>query len=480
MATEAAINVGTPEASRTEATPLRELRARGQKWGLLEVFVLTVYLSSALLFIPGAQQLRIVIRALPYLFSLALLVRSWVEGRGLRRTWPGQIVLLVALAILAFSMFHPASNPWGGLAQVVLQFSIAAPAWWVTTEPVSEQRLDRILKLIFVASAASALTGLLQIFFPDQFMPAEFSRQALLMNKELVSSLSYVAADGSVIVRPPGLTDLPGGACAACANTALLGVLLGFQQRAQILRRVLCLAVAGAALVTLYLTQVRSMFLMTAVGYIAMCALLMRQRRYAQSGLLMGVGFVLLAVAFSLAFSIGGDTVYNRYHSLVEDDFAKTLYASRGIFLEHTFTQLIYDFPFGAGVGRWGMMNFYFARYDADPSPGIWVEIQPTGWLVDGGIPLLVAYTLAIAVAMWQLFRLTNPDLGGRLAYPAAVVFCMNIFMIGQSYAGPSFNSTSGMQFWLGTAMVFAAFRHRLMFKRERGAATADNGTPAS
>ena len=43
------------------------------RWGWLEVFVLIQYLSTALLFLPGAQSYRFAIRALPYLSSLGLL-----------------------------------------------------------------------------------------------------------------------------------------------------------------------------------------------------------------------------------------------------------------------------------------------------------------------------------------------------------------------------------------------------------------------
>lgn len=157
--------------------------------------------------------------------------------------------------------------------------------------------------------------------------------------------------------------------------------------------------------------------------------------------------------------------MYARFAVLFEGDTTQALYASRGIFLEHTFRELMFDHPLGAGVGRWGMMRVHFGRFDANPSPPIWVEIQPTGWLIDGGLPLMIVYTLAIAVAMRQLYRLAGPA-GGSIAFPAAIVLCMNLFMVGQSFAGPAFNSTSGTQFWLCTAVVFAAAGRRAALQR--------------
>lgn len=448
--------VPSPAAGRRR----REL-GHGQSWGPLEIFALTIYLSSALLFLPGAQAARTAIRSLPYVLSLGILALTIARGGSFGRGWTGRWLLLAAIAILALGLAHPESNTYAGIAQIVFQVSIAAPAWWAASTPVGQRRLERFLTLVFIANAASASIGLLQICFPDHFMPPEFSRQALAANPGLLRELSFVGADGRTYIRPPGLTDLPGGACSGCANTILLGLLMGLRAGASWPRRVLYVCLAGVSLVTLYLTQVRSMLLMSAIGFAAMCLLLVRQKRYFQGGLLAGVGAALFVGAFLAATAIGGHSVFDRFSILFEGEVSKNLYLSRGIFLEYTFRNLIFDFPLGAGLGRWGMMRSHFIALDANPTRAIWVEIQVTGWLIDGGIPLMLAYSLAIAAAMGRLFRLTRPDRGGPLAYPAAIVFCLNLFMIGQAHAGPSFNSIGGMQFWLCTAVLFAAAEHR-------------------
>jgi hypothetical protein len=425
-------------------------------WGALEVFVVVAMLSSALLFIPGAQSVRIFIRAIPYVLSLALLVRHWGEWRG-RGTWRGQVMLSIAMACLAFGLFHPQASAYGGLAQLAFQLSIAAPAYWVMGEQLDPPRVSRLITLLFLVNAASALVGLLQVTDPARFMPPEFSQQAGVDQTQYLESLSYAGAEGKTIVRPPGLTDLPGGASGACAVAALLGTLMAFQPGRAGWQRLPCVVVAGAALVTLYLTQVRSMLIMTVIGFLSMGMLLARMGRIWFAGTIAGAGAALTVIAFLLAYGIGGQAVFDRFYNLYETGLVTSYRENRGIFLEYTFSHLVYEHPFGAGVGRWGMMNFHFARFDAEPPKSIWVEIQPTGWLVDGGIPLLVTYAGAIAIAMWQLYRITNPVRGGPLSYAAAIVFSSNLFLIGQSFAGPTFNSTSGMYFWLPTTAVFAA-----------------------
>jgi len=65
---------------------------------------------------------------------------------------------------------------------------------------------------------------------------------------------------------------------------------------------------------------------------------------------------------------------------------------NRGQFLSYTLGELFDQYPFGAGVGRWGMMNVYFGDPTDLNSPPIYVEIQLTGWLLDGGAPMWLFY----------------------------------------------------------------------------------------
>ena len=79
-----------------------------------------------------------------------------------------------------------------------------------------------------------------------------------------------------------------------------------------------------------------------------------------------------------------------RLQTLVADDPGKVYHSNRGHFLEDTIYNQLPEYPVGAGLARWGMMNRYFADKDDLLTPPLWVEIQWTGWLYDGGIPLIL------------------------------------------------------------------------------------------
>ena len=67
---------------------------------------------------------------------------------------------------------------------------------------------------------------------------------------------------------------------------------------------------------------------------------------------------------------------------------------------EATVGELLSEFPLGAGVGRWGMMNVYFGNPAAFRAAPIYVEIQLTGWLIDGGIPMWLLYGGAVLLGI--------------------------------------------------------------------------------
>src|SRR6266851_7706466 len=142
-------------------------------WRLLEIFILIQFASSALLFVPGAQYLRLVVRALPYVSGLIMLVLF--AGNFSRARSPGTNFLILALVLLFLELLHPATQFAPGLAQCVLQLCIASPFFWMDELVNDKYRLDRLLYVIFIVNALSASVGLLQTFYPDRFMPPEFN-----------------------------------------------------------------------------------------------------------------------------------------------------------------------------------------------------------------------------------------------------------------------------------------------------------------
>jgi hypothetical protein len=345
----------------------------------------------------------------------------------------------------------------GGMAQCAFQLSIAAPIFWADRAVRDEKQLRRLLWVIFLSNGLGAMVGLLQTYYPEYFMPSEFSSLALSRNEAAISSLTYVGAGGREIIRPPGLSDIPGGAAVNGMMASLLGIALGLEWNQSRVRRLFCLAMAVIGMVTLYLTQVRSLFLMMLVALFALCVLLIRQGRGAQTTWLLSISVGLVAASFFWAISIGGDQVFSRFLNLAEEGVVYSYQIHRGQFVEYTVSELLSKYPFGAGLGHWGMMAVYFGRYDGPSAELIHVEIQMTGWLLDGGVLMWMFYGGAVFAALWFAYRKAATRLRPNLAYLAAIAFSFNLLIAGSAMAGPTFNTQLGMQFWLVTAALFGA-----------------------
>lgn len=429
-------------------------KANGRGW--LELFIAVQYCSTAVLLIPGTQPVRIFIRTLPYVASLAML---YAIGRGgTQKLPPGAVLLISALVVLTINLFHPYTDLSAGVAQIVFQLSIAAPLFWAARLRLDQSRLNWLLWLMFSFNAASAVLGLLQVYYPDTFMPPEFSAQALAINPDTVNALSYVGAGGQVITRPPGLTDMPGGAAAGATITTLLGLTFGSQAELPWYKRAVYFGLAAIAVVTLYFTQVRSLLLMSIGAVLVMSMLLLKQRRIAQATTLAGMMLLLLISAFAWATAFGGDSVYERFAVIAEAGVADSFQQNRGLFVEHTVNELLYEYPMGAGVGRWGMMRTNFGSPDSPYEP-IHVEIQMTGWLLDGGVLMWIIYGGAILVSLLFVYRLASAAPDPRLAFSALTVLSLNIIVVGMSFSGPTFNTQLGVQYWFLTGVLYSTVK---------------------
>jgi len=161
----------------------------------------------------------------------------------------------------------------------------------------------------------------------------------------------------------------------------------------------------------------------------------------------------LVVTSFMWASSLGGASVDNRFRDLQGRGALQAYQANRGTFLAYTTGDLLNEFPLGAGVGRWGMMNTYFGNPAEFHSAPIHVEIQLTGWLLDGGVPMWLLYGGGVLLSLWAALRLTAaPD--PLLADVALVVFAAQVFILGMAMAGPVFNTQLGILFWsLGSAL---------------------------
>lgn len=424
-------------------------------WGVMEYFVIVQFLSPAILMLPGMQVLRMPIRVLPYAISLALFCflfqqRSLV-GRDSIRV-PGSGWLILVLFLLCAGLFHPDTILKSGVAQLGFQLTILCPIFWTMYARVTVRQVHRIMWLCLACNALGALMGALQVLWPEHFLPVEFSRN---LAYDYLGSLSYEGADGREIVRPPGLSDVPGGAARGAVTASFFALFFATERHTS---RVVKLALVSVLLVsffTLYLTQVRSSFLVL-LGSAAVLAF-MRMRR-GEGGWSVGVVLLVVggvALSFSLAVQVGGEQVSERYMDLAESGLLESYRQNRGHFLNYTLNYVLWEYPMGAGLGRWGMMNSYFGENLLVPS--LWAEIQLTGWLYDGGIPMVFFYGSALSVCFGTMYKLTLWTRSPALAKMAEGIFCLNLITVVTSFSGPSFNEQSGMMFWFLYGLLVSA-----------------------
>jgi len=433
-----------------------EDEAVDDRWGWPELFIALQLLWGLLLFVPGAQAYRTIIRAAPYVMSGAALVYYFRGGR--EQALPSSTTwLIVSFGLLLLNLLHETAHWVAGSAQIIFQICISAPVFWMAKAVRTNAHLQRVMWVFFIASAIGAIVGVLQVYFPKQFLPPEFSALAQSLNPQVVQSLTYVGANGREIIRPPGLSDLPGGAAVSGMMAMILGLSLGLGRNLRWYWRVGCFAAAVVGMTALYFTHVRSLTLVAA-GAVALFALLrIRQGRTIEGTLTLVAGAALVAGAYWWAIAVGGDAVSDRFSSLADQGVFRMFQEQRGLVIRDTLSELLYQFPFGAGLGRWGMMQIYFGDPTMWQAPAIHVEVQLTGWLLDGGIPLILLYCGALLVAIRSAY--TNAvALVDRIWQDAAViVLCMQLILISLCMTGPVFNTQMGIMFWAVTGALFGA-----------------------
>jgi hypothetical protein len=165
-------------------------------------------------------------------------------------------------------------------------------------------------------------------------------------------------------------------------------------------------------------------------------------------------------VGFGWAVTLGGDTISQRWGTLVESDAGEVYYSNRGHFLDGAVGYFLPEYPLGAGLGRYGMANAYFGN-NSDPSrSSLWAEIQWTAWIFDGGVPVLVLYPLALLVALFWALRLAFlRDDAQEFWLWGSILFGYNMGAIAITFSYPFFMSQTGMVFWLLNAALFGAYQ---------------------
>jgi hypothetical protein len=405
-------------------------------------------------------------------FGISLVMLAFLPGKTSVQRHPAAGAACAVLGVIILSYLHPGTIPLAGAAQVLMYAAIIGPVFWVTRAGVRSADLHRIVLLIWIFHTASSVAGVIQVLYPGHFQPA-LSSYTSGLDADYVDSLMITTTSGVRVFRPMGLTDMPGGACFSGFYAVLFG--LGFFLASRKLSmKLLSLASMLFGFTCLYLTEVRSVLVMLAICIVALLLLLLWRGERTR---LISVGTALLAiVGLSLAWAValGGDAVTRRIASLTAGDPQDVYYQSRGTFLDYTIHELLPTYPLGAGLGHWGMVNVYFGDRQevgqgqlfgdrSDPRRGpIWVEIQWTGWLLDGGIPLIIAYVLALATLFRGAWNIALTHRGGMLWIWGGVVLAYNLGAFAATFNYPFFLSQSGLELWLLNAALFSAAQPEL------------------
>jgi hypothetical protein len=436
---EAATRVRGPHRQPVEAAR----PAGSTRW--LVGFVLLHLSCQLLLLIPALSGVRVVVRMAAFGVSLAFLVLIPSE-----RTWLTSLrtCAFYILILLGFEFFHPeGSGLLAALAAIMINLAVLAPIFWVPRTRATATNLQHVVTLIWLFYTASAALGVLQAYFPGRFQPP-LSAVIAANGRDVAAALEIQLASGERVFRPMGLTDTPGGAAFGGLYSLLLGIGMVLSPKPPFRgARLTAIGSMVVGVMCLYLCQIRSLVVMAGICMVTLLALMALSGRVSRLfGLLAVVGAVIPS-AFAFAVGVGGRSMTDRLSTLVESDPGTVYSTNRGQFLQATLRDILV-YPFGAGLGRWGMVHAYFGD-DARP---LWVEIQWTAWLYDGGVLLICLYVAAIGLATWACLNVARGRLGAgdpSLSLWGAVLVAYNVGAVAVCFNAALFGGTGGLEFWL-------------------------------
>lgn len=407
-----------------------------------------------MLLVPELLKVRVVVRMAAFGASLAFL--AIIPARR-AQTLPARSAALWILVILGLEFFHPeGSGLLAAFASIMLHLAVLAPIFWIPRTAVNALTFQRLVTILWLFYAASAALGVLQAYFPGRFDPP-LSAVIAEHGPNTADSLKIQLASGERAFRPMGLTGTPGGAAQGGLYAILLGTGVILLPKPPFWgARLLAVVSTVAGMMCLYLCQIRSLVVMAGVCVVTLLALLLVSGRVSRLlGLVASLGTVIPG-AFILAVSLGGRAMTDRLTTLTEADPGAVYFKHRGHFLEQTITEFLPQYPLGAGLGRWGMVHSYFGT----DSGSLWAEIQWTAWLFDGGLPLVLAYFVAILLVSSACLKVALGGVGGgdgSLSLWGAVLVAYNVGTVALCFTYPIFEATGGVEFWLLNAALLCA-----------------------
>jgi len=433
--------------------------SRAAPWGFPELFVISQTALPALLYLPGNQGIRLSLRVSAFAISLAAFAWWLLQSDTRVPAHRAYSWVAAVMGLLAIMLFNPYTTSLvGGLAHMMVYFAVMSPLFWAPAFVKTPEHLARLLGLLLICSGINSMVGVLQVYDPGRWMPAELSR--VITSSSLgLGAVTYIGPEGQTIVRPPGLFDTPGAVAGPGMFAALLGAIFGLSAL-PLWQRAGAFAMSGAGIAAIYLSQVRISLVVAVLMFGAYAGTLLIQKRVAKATTFGVLAGSLIGLSFLVAVTLGGQSVTDRFMTLFAEDPMAVYYRARGVQLNTTFTEMLYEYPLGAGLGRWGMAGGYFGTAGL---PGLWAEIQIAGWMIDGGVPMLFLYGGAIVVAGVAQYRLARLTQYPRVAACAAVVFAANLGTTAMVFSFTPFVTQIGIQYWfLAGAMHGVACHHRL------------------
>jgi hypothetical protein len=436
---------------------------------LLEYFVILEIISQLALLSPTLTPFRLFFRIAAFGVSLALLFV--LPGHG--KQHPAAKAAFLVMVIIGVSMLNPGINSTAAAAaQFGIYLAVLAPLFWVSRIRVDPAEMRRVIFLQWAFQFSSSIVGVLQVYFPARF---QFAISSVVQGSGAgyMAMQQFLNAHGETVYRPMGLTDTPGGAAGAGFYTVLFAAAFFLLERRRWMQ-IVCAGAMLAGMAAIYLAQVRVMLVMEAVCMLAFLTMMswhvvrvsnsphragIRSRRLAY---LTGLMALAAVGGFTWAVGVGGTAITDRVNSLTEENPGEVYQKNRGLFLLYTVNDVLPEYPLGAGPGRWGMMFYYFGDPGNTRNPGLWAEIQLTGWLYDGGIALVLVYSLAIALAFRTAYIISLNNRSAELATLAALVFAYDVGVLAATFDSCIFIGGGGLDFWMLNAMLFNAAYHTL------------------
>jgi hypothetical protein len=414
---------------------------------ILFIFVL-LQIALQLLLLTGLEKFRVILRMGTFASSIAFIALILIKDK-YSKPLPSIKLVLPVISVLIISLFYPSTQSiLAGVMSIALYIGILSPILWIPRVNLDMNDFKKLIVILLIFNTLGSIFGILQVRYPGRFQP----KVASMIDQE---TLQITTAKGELTLRPMGLTDTPGGVSGQGIFAALFGLGIILVSKNKVIK-LLCFFAMIIGLGSAYLSHVRMVIVALAISLLALLGALAWRHRASKLVKVLGIAILVGFIAFSVALRTGGSGFSDRLSTLTSKASNDVYYENRGKFLESTI-QLMPKYPFGVGLGLWGMVNAYFGN---GTTSNFWAEIQWTAWLYDGGILLILLYSLMLFITMFVCFHRTRfrsldtNDLTNTMGF---IILAYDFGVLAMLFNCIPFIGQPGLQFWLLNSAYYAA-----------------------